>query len=249
MSSQTSNQAPKIGATPQPATESAEMAAWRYTRQLTILEAVTRQLDSVEPPEQFLPQILRQLCQSFSYEAALIYRLSPDGRRLLLNPPVEKPVEPNRGWRTEITLADKHIVSDTFRRQTITYLPLTNGVAEAVPPSAHQLHSEICIPMPGGVFHIKSAQPNAFDEVETRFLTSLANLFGTIIKDNQAQGQEQAQPEPVLSGAKQSDLTSDDPSLTVLGYAYDRAEIQTDVALSPAAQQLLTPTDHLAALA
>lgn len=249
MSSQTSKQAPNIGATPQPATESAEMAAWRYARQLTILEAVTRQLNSVEPPEQFLPQILRQLCQSFSYEAALIYRLSPDGRRLLLNPPVEKPVEPNRGWRTEITLADKHIVSDTFRRQTITYLPLTNGVAEAVPPSAHQLHSEICIPMPGGVFHIKSARPNAFDEVETRFLTSLANLFGTIIKDNQALGQEQAPPEPVLSGAKQSDLTSDDPSLTVLGYAYDRTEIQTDVALSPAAQQLLTPTDHLAALA
>ncbi|MBI1880714.1 MAG: GAF domain-containing protein [Chloroflexi bacterium] len=236
------------------ATKVAELTP-KYARQLEVMQQVNQLVGSGEKLERVLEAALHYLLHSLGYQAAQIYRLSPFGKDLWLyleRGSGSKPVTPSPDI---FSVDEENIVSQTIRAGEPIYLPdISQGPYSYYPQpqdTSAAIKSELAVPMQSGqnmlgVLRTQSNKLDNFDKIDITFLSSLAALLASVIKNSQIvqqlhddlqeikilynlQRQEDLDTQFQLAGKKSS-----------LSYQYDRKIISEIDELSPSAHMALT---------
>ena len=231
--------------------------AQKYARQLQAIEEINQIIGANEQTETALLAALHHLLHTLDYRAAQIYRLSPSENELWLYlelGPGAKPVTQNKDI---FSIEESNIISDTARQRESIYLPnLERGPYYYNQNNKQEpIKSELTIPIrygqPGhreliGVLRVQSELPDNFDQVDVSFLSSLAGLFASTIKNTQSIQQLQNDLEEIrilYNLQRQEDLTTHGNAGAILpGYEYDGKTVTKTDHISPAARFAISKT-------
>ncbi|NJN93283.1 MAG: GAF domain-containing protein [Anaerolineales bacterium] len=229
----------------------------KYARQLEVIQDVSRNISSTEKMELVLETALHHLVHLLGYQAAQIYRLSPSGKDLWLFLEYgagSKPVTQNPDI---FSVEEDNIVSHTVHQGEAIYLPDIHQGPYSFYSLAESgevwttLKSELALPLHSGqecvgVLRVQSEISDGFDTIDTVFLTSLAALLASAVKNSQTiqRLQDDLQEIKILYNLQRQDDLSRRGQLTgkkaLLGYEYDRTAISEVEQPSPSAQLALT---------
>lgn len=228
----------------------------KYARQLEVIQEISRNISSGEKMELILETALHYLVHLLGYQAAQIYRLSPSSKDLWLfleYGPGSKLVTQNPDI---FSVEEDNIVSHAVHQGEVIYLPdISEGPYSFYSPAQlgeilTTVKSELAIPLHSGqecvgVLRIQSKSSDGFDKIDMAFLTSLAALLASAIKNSQTiqRLQDDLQEIKILYNLQRQEDLNQRGQLTgkkaLLGYEYDRTAISEVEQPSPSVQVAL----------
>jgi GAF domain-containing protein len=227
----------------------------KYARQLEVIGQVNQLIGLGEKLEVVLEAALRHLLDTLGYQAAQIYRLSLSGNELWLYLELGSGSSLATASPDIFSVDEENIVSYAIRTNELVYLPDINKGPYSSPPSAQDtsaaIKSELAVPIQSGqsmlgVLRVQSDQLDNFEKIDIVFLSNLAAMLASVIKNAQIvqQLQDDLQEIKILYNLQaQEDLDTQlqlSRKKTSLGYQYDRKNISEVEDLSPTAELTLT---------
>jgi len=228
----------------------------KYARQLEVIQDISRNISSKEKLELVLETALHYLVDLLGYQAAQIYRLAPSGKDLWLFLEYGSGSKPVTQTPDIFSVDENNIVSHAIQQGKTIYLPDINQGPYSFYHLAQSgqiqtaIQSELVLPLPSGteyigVLRVQSKIADGFDRIDTAFLTSLAALLASAIKNSQTvqQLQDDLQEIKILYNLQRQEDLSQRGQLTgkkaLLGYEYDRTAISEVKQLPPSVQVAL----------
>jgi GAF domain-containing protein/CheY-like chemotaxis protein len=165
----------------------------RTSNQLTFFQEISQLAVSDVAVEHILATILDRLIGNFGYYAAQIYRLAPVGDNLWLY--IEAGQESKTAGQNLglFTLEENNIISEAVRQGKWIYVPDVREESypyERAGGTERPDGSELAVPLKYGqkilgVVRVQAGKVNGFENDEIAFISSLANLLASLIKNNQ----------------------------------------------------------------
>ncbi len=229
-------------------------AKLRYSRQLEVLLVANQLIASGETLETVISSILNNLLNIIGFSAAQVYQLSPSNNDLWLYLECGSGTKPVTQNTDIFSVEEENIISDSIRRGALIHIP---NIYEG-PYSYYgqteidtAMGSEVAIPLKYtqdflGVLRVQSNTPGTFNDTDINFLSNLANIMATTIKNNRTiqQLENNLQEIKILYSLQhEKGLTPQRPghsTKSTSGYQYDKTQVSKTDDLPPSVKSVLT---------
>jgi GAF domain-containing protein/CheY-like chemotaxis protein len=167
----------------------------KYSCQLNVFQAINDLIASDETIEHILSVSLDHVLKTLGYQAAQIYQLSMPGDSLWLYLQAGQMSQPVMQNVNIFSIDEPNLVSEAVRQGKPMYIP-HNYESPSPSSGQNEVHGltrrgvELAIPFKYGaqvvgVLWLQGSDVETFDEEDIKFMSSLAGLFGSTIRQNQ----------------------------------------------------------------